>query len=365
MRRRTTSGSLKVTTYHGQKRVQHHSEFVNVDVVLTTFGTVAAEYRKPRQVLFYVRWFRIFLDEGNRRHIPPVLAVTTELICVAHTIRSRRTKQFEAVMTLQGRHHWCLTGTPISNKVDDLGALISFCRVPLLEDRRCFQIYVTKVANKNFRNGCKALRQTLTPICLRRTRAILNIPEPNIRRRDITFSSAERSEYTALMRHTRIALDEAVSGKATREKRHTILHAIQRLQILCNVGTFAPRTAAFEEASFDADEALTLLQSQDAASCTKCTVTVPMINQLQTSASGVLGRCSHLLCAACYESIREQPTAAEGSYTCPCCMEVTAARDLVGQLDATVATGALLKNVSSKLNALVDDLAANHGQDKR
>jgi hypothetical protein len=37
---------------------------MEVDVVLTTYGMVAAEHRRGRRVLTHVNWFRIMLDEG-------------------------------------------------------------------------------------------------------------------------------------------------------------------------------------------------------------------------------------------------------------------------------------------------------------
>jgi SNF2 family DNA or RNA helicase len=58
-------GALKYEIYHDQNRVRHFSDLADVDVLITTYGTVTAEYRKFRKVLFYLKWFRIVLDEGN------------------------------------------------------------------------------------------------------------------------------------------------------------------------------------------------------------------------------------------------------------------------------------------------------------
>ena len=66
--RRTCPGSLRVTRYHGHERSRHYSALQDFDIVLTTYGTVTTEFRKTynrgREVLYYLRWFRIILDEG-------------------------------------------------------------------------------------------------------------------------------------------------------------------------------------------------------------------------------------------------------------------------------------------------------------
>jgi SNF2 family DNA or RNA helicase len=36
------------------------------DIIITTYGTIATEYRKiQRRVLYHMRFFRIVLDEGS------------------------------------------------------------------------------------------------------------------------------------------------------------------------------------------------------------------------------------------------------------------------------------------------------------
>lgn len=66
--RHTQPSSLRVTRYHGHDRAKHFSELLSFDVVLTTYGTVTKDfnkiYRGGREALFYVRWFRLVLDEG-------------------------------------------------------------------------------------------------------------------------------------------------------------------------------------------------------------------------------------------------------------------------------------------------------------
>jgi hypothetical protein len=63
--RHTRAGRLTISKYHGQERVRHYSEMMGHNIILTTYGTVATEFRKSRrQVLYHMRFFRIVLDEG-------------------------------------------------------------------------------------------------------------------------------------------------------------------------------------------------------------------------------------------------------------------------------------------------------------
>ena len=67
--RRIVPGVLRITRYHGYDRTKHFAQLLDFDIVLTTYGTVATEFRKSykrgREVLYYLRWFRIVLDEGQ------------------------------------------------------------------------------------------------------------------------------------------------------------------------------------------------------------------------------------------------------------------------------------------------------------
>ena len=60
--------------------------------------------------LHRVRWHRIILDE-------------------AHAIKERRTSTAQAAFALEATHRWCLTGTPLQNRVGELYSLVQFLRL--------------------------------------------------------------------------------------------------------------------------------------------------------------------------------------------------------------------------------------------
>ena len=65
---RHVDGRLNYRRNHGKARLLHARELQEVNLVLTTYHTVAAEWKSKTSdnvsVLFSVHWHRIILDEG-------------------------------------------------------------------------------------------------------------------------------------------------------------------------------------------------------------------------------------------------------------------------------------------------------------
>lgn len=342
----TTSGSLRVAKYHGHDRVVTFKELLSYDIVLTTYGTVSTEWRRSyrggREVLYYLQWFRIVLDE-------------------AHTIRSARTTQCKAILALSAKHHWCLTGTPVSNRVEDLAPLLRFCRVPLLQEQAVFQEYVAKVTRRSFVQGCNALRQVLSPVCLRRTKALLNLPQPRAIDHEVVFSVTEEDRKNVLLERFRRQLDAAVSGHD--RGCTTILQAILQLRIFCNQGTFMSHAQDEDDEEYlDPDEALTLLQEEGRATCASCATEVAIVNQHRDSSSGILGVCSHILCSVCWGALQEDPQPGE-KYRCPKCDDVFLQAELSDERVRCKTSGPAAPT-SAKLAKLVEELIETQGKDK-
>ncbi|KAF2210118.1 hypothetical protein CERZMDRAFT_7145, partial [Cercospora zeae-maydis SCOH1-5] len=131
---------------------------------------------------------------------------------IAHIIRTRRTTLFAAIVALEALYYWCLTGTPISNKIDDLYALLHFWRVPLLGDDLTFRQNVIVPSRKSSQRGCNILRDTLRPICLRQKKGIIGLANPDVIEKQVDFSEAESKHYRGVLERGRRAIDGAVRG---------------------------------------------------------------------------------------------------------------------------------------------------------
>ncbi|GIZ44204.1 hypothetical protein CKM354_000740800 [Cercospora kikuchii] len=337
LQQHTGSGKLKVSRYHGHERARLADDLVDNDIVITTYGTIAKEYIKPRRrVLYHMCFFRIILDE-------------------AHIIRTRRTKLFAAVVELEAAHHWCLTGTPISNKIDDLYSLLHFCRVPLLGNDLIFRQHVTVPSGKSVQRGGNILRETLKPICLRRNIGIIGLARPEAIEKEVIFSPAEEKHYHQIFETGRGAIDAAVSGHTGKSTRIIMLKILLELRIFCSQGTFRQNGFLADGQPLDSDELFTLLEESEDAYCASCNSKITGINQDDDDGdSGVLGDCSHMLCMTCHNSRASIGPPKE----CPICKR-TFEVQLVNPSSDTPNTPSAVKKHCSKLNALMQDLQSS------
>uniref|UniRef100_A0A0W0G9H1 Uncharacterized protein n=1 Tax=Moniliophthora roreri TaxID=221103 RepID=A0A0W0G9H1_MONRR len=125
----------KVKVYHGSTRFCDLREMKRYDIVITTFGCVRSEHTtftnapgvrstgKCRDALYRTSWRRVVLDE-------------------AHIIRNPATKGAKACIELPATFRWCLTATPLQNKVTDLYTLFRFLKFNPYSDYAWFKLNI-------------------------------------------------------------------------------------------------------------------------------------------------------------------------------------------------------------------------------
>ena len=275
---------------------------------------------------------------------------------IAHEIRNRLTKQFEAVHGLTAQHRWCLTGTPIQNSLEDLGALISFLRIPILEKVTTFRRYIIQPTTSNLGNRYRNLQTLLQSVCLRRTRENLGLPETFPREKLIPFSDRERNEYDELYRHFGNRVQMAVSGH-TSKLSATALHSIHELRLFCNNGLKKPGGEGVETD----DELLSGLLQREMNTCANCSGVIFSIEGGNSSGGTFISTCKHLVCNSCL------PQCYKGRGGCVLCLKnhkpTRAAYDTILSLSRPGENGDSLERrpeeYPSKLLALVKDLGTN------
>lgn len=127
-----TGGKLRTYLYHGAARTARPEELQDVDVVLTTYSVLESVYRKQvygfrrksglvkeRSLLHNMRFHRVILDE-------------------AHNIKDRTSNTAKAVNDLNTEKRWCLTGTPLQNRIGEMYSLIRFLNVEPFSRYYCF-----------------------------------------------------------------------------------------------------------------------------------------------------------------------------------------------------------------------------------
>ncbi|KAK5407027.1 hypothetical protein LTR20_007467 [Exophiala xenobiotica] len=296
--RHTRGYTLTVHKYHGPTRKVAIHELLSHDVILTTYGTLAADLKRKQTIMYKTLWYRVILDE-------------------AHVIRNAGTNQFRAVMALRSHIRWCLSGTPIQNSLDDLGSLVAFLRVPLLDQRAQFQRYVTRrtlVTRSSQQPDYENLRVLLASICLRRNRTVLPCSQSADCLVDVAFSPEERQEYQELQRSWRERVDMAVSGDKTKEAHQVVLECLLRLRMYCNNGDYLRIEAA--SSLIEQEELGSLLQQTGDATCHYCKCDVLVFGNAEDGNSGVVTHCRNVVCGDCIETYRSH---IGGGKACPLC----------------------------------------------
>lgn len=190
---------------------------VDHDIVLTTYATLVADC-KSANILTTIEWFRVVLDE-------------------AHWIRNQRSQQFRAVEKVSSQRRWCVTGTPIQNRIDDLRSLLRFLRFEPLCNGDTFQKYIIEPLSKDDTHRTKALHVLLRGVCLRRDESYLKLPDPVHQVVATCFDAREKELYDGVLKICQRDLDDVVSGQSKAKKYAVLFAAIMKLRRLCNHGT--------------------------------------------------------------------------------------------------------------------------------
>lgn len=336
-------------TFHRHLSAERHAEtrlLFEKDVVFTTYATALEDTKKNPSPLSRINWFRIVLDEGKTCVVWIRLPSLIRYFA-AHKIRNQKTKMFKAIQELPAHRRWCLTGTPIQNRLEDLGSLVAFLRLTELARISTFRTYViAPTLIDRFTN----LQTVLSTICLRRTREILGLPRPIARLRLIKFSNEERLQYTDLYEHYKRQVQMAVSGNG--KYASTTLQSIHKLRLFCNNG---PRGAQDELIESD-DEMLSYLVQLGENACAKCTNGVLSIDKVEGRDRGkFIQPCRHLVCHSCWPQCVGK---GKGTH-CLLCVSGHSPPDFATHIEtqrlSSGANGASLP-YPSKLLALLDDI---------
>uniref|UniRef100_L2GAP1 DNA repair protein rad5 n=1 Tax=Colletotrichum fructicola (strain Nara gc5) TaxID=1213859 RepID=L2GAP1_COLFN len=227
---------LNTIVFHGQSRPHDSKSLLKTNIVLTTYGTLVAE-EKGRKVLQQLNWFRIVLDEGE--FLDPPQYTQKHQQVVAHWIRNTNSRQFKSAVKLSAKNRWCLTGTPIQNRLEDIAALAGFLQLHPFPTKISFQKSVLDPLSQGGRNFSEPLRSWLRAVCIRRTGKLLQLPDTAEETILVSLSLAERILYDQVLHRTKREIDDTVSKGKTIKKYNFLFTAILKMRMLCNSGTYS------------------------------------------------------------------------------------------------------------------------------
>lgn len=119
----TDPGMLKVLLFHGANRSSDVEELTQYDVILTSYSVLESVYRK--QKYGFKRKDGVVKQKLPLHAIPFYRVVLDE----AHNIKDRTSGTAKAANELQCQKRWCLTGTPLQNRIGEMYLLIRFMKL--------------------------------------------------------------------------------------------------------------------------------------------------------------------------------------------------------------------------------------------
>lgn len=129
-----TDGKLNVLVYHGQNtKVKNMKikELRKCDVIMISYNSLESLHRKETK-----GWSR---GDDIIKEDSPIHAIHFHRIILdeAHSIKSRTTGVAKACFALNGTYKWCLSGTPVQNRIGEFFSLLRFLAVRPFSDYFC------------------------------------------------------------------------------------------------------------------------------------------------------------------------------------------------------------------------------------
>jgi SWI/SNF-related matrix-associated actin-dependent regulator of chromatin subfamily A3 len=156
----------------------------------------------------------------------------------AHMIRSRSTINARAVCALEAIHRWCITGTPIQNRLNDLSSLLLFLRVSPYDDAKTFEDEITQPWKIDMDETAVFKLQTLMKIiALRRPKDVVSLPHRSETIVHVPFTAEEMEIYDRARLGIINSIDTALSSAESAGIGY--INAFQRindLRYICNHG---------------------------------------------------------------------------------------------------------------------------------
>jgi SNF2 family DNA or RNA helicase len=280
------------------------------DVVISTFSTMAYEHRQGNSTLHMVHWRRIILDE-------------------AHVIKERKTSQAQAAFDLRGSRRWCLSATPIQNKIDDLFSLVCFIGIPPFNDYKWWDMEVRKQAE---RGQMKKIQTLVKAITLRRMKnqklngkPVVDLPAKKDNVWYIELTDRERKQYELFHGDAKEALRQVYRrGKGFENGGYAMMfEKMLRLRQICvhpallprkEVSDSSPENVLGTPGSFSqakANDIYRLMKESGDDNCNNCLIEFSEQDEGNEENFPVVLECGRLLCVACFNSLSSSGKACE------------------------------------------------------
>ncbi|KAG7664624.1 RAD16 [[Candida] subhashii] len=333
----TDPGMLKVLLYHGANRSNDPEELSKYDVILTSYSVLESVFRKQNygfkrkgglvkepSPLHTMEFYRIILDE-------------------AHNIKDRASNTSKAANALLAQKRWCLTGTPLQNRIGEMYSLIRYmkiepfsqyfctkcectsshwqfsdwrhcdnqkCRHSLMQHTSFFNHFLLKNIQKYGVEGLgltsfQNLRLLLDNIMLRRTKLEraddLGLPPRIVEIRRDRFNEEEKDLYTSLYSDSKRKFNDYVAEGVVLNNYANIFTLITRMRQLADHPDLVLKRVG-SNAITDNIEGVIMCQLCD-----------------DEAEEPIESKCHHRFCRMCAQEYVESFMADSSKLQCPVC----------------------------------------------
>jgi superfamily II DNA or RNA helicase len=206
---------LKIVPHMGASRSREATELSRFDVIVTSYGTMRSDIELLGQMSFDY----VILDE-------------------AQAIKNETTQAAKASRVLKARRRLAMSGTPVENRLSELGSLFRFLNPGMFESTATFSDLFSGPA-KLTPGRLSTLAKALRPFILRRTKeqVLPELPGKTETTIYCVLDEEARREYDKLAAHYRSSLKSQVKTEGMQKTRMQVLEALLRLrQLACHPG---------------------------------------------------------------------------------------------------------------------------------
>ncbi len=206
--------SLLSILYTGSDRYRLYHDFHYADVVLTSYGIV----RNDSDILKHFDFHTIVLDESQ-------------------FIKNPDSKSYDALLTLNSKQRFVLTGTPIENSLTDIWTQMNFLNPNMLGSLKTFKdTYVVPVEKNNDEETSRRIQKLIGTFILRRTKKEVTpeLPELTEKICYCNMSDDQKKLYEQKKSEIRNYLIENAGTVQKNRKNIIVLSGLMKLRLIAN-----------------------------------------------------------------------------------------------------------------------------------
>ncbi|MCB9047347.1 MAG: SNF2 helicase associated domain-containing protein [Chitinophagales bacterium] len=220
--------------HHGPKRTLNPEEFVDFDIIITTYGTMRSDIRMLKEMPFDYA----LLDESQ-------------------SIKNPQSQVAKASLLLNTKNRLALSGTPVQNNTFDLYAQLNFLNPGILGSREFFMNeFATPIDKFQEREIVDQLKKLTYPFLLRRTKEQVakDLPEKT---ETLLYCEMEK-EQRKVYEHFRSAYQSQILGmieqQGMQKSQMHILQGLTKLRQICDSPAILNEDERYENHSVKLDE---------------------------------------------------------------------------------------------------------------